>query len=55
MPRGRGATIMSFNPFRERALERFQSPQSPIEMATLSATTISPQPFQVRARLAMSP
>ena len=30
----RGAAIISFNPFRERALERFQAPQSPIEMAT---------------------
>ena len=27
----RGATIMSFNPFRERALERFQAPQDPVE------------------------
>ena len=34
----RGATIISFNPFRERALERFQAPQSPVEMVTLSST-----------------
>lgn len=27
----RGATIMSFNPLRERALERFQAPQDPVE------------------------
>jgi molybdopterin-dependent oxidoreductase alpha subunit len=44
----RGALIMSFNPFRERALERFQAPQSPVEMATLSATKISSKLFQVR-------
>ncbi|KRB34622.1 formate dehydrogenase [Mesorhizobium sp. Root695] len=44
----RGATIMSFNPFRERALERFQSPQSPIEMATLTSTPISAKLYQVR-------
>ncbi|WP_246820721.1 molybdopterin-dependent oxidoreductase [Bradyrhizobium iriomotense] len=37
----RGASIISFNPFRERALERFQAPQSPVEMITLSSTTIS--------------
>ena len=34
----RGASIISFNPLRERALERFQAPQSPIEMVTLSST-----------------
>ena len=44
----RGASIISFNPFRERALERFQAPQSPIEMVTLSSTTISSKLFQVR-------
>ncbi|MFK8252818.1 FdhF/YdeP family oxidoreductase [Ancylobacter terrae] len=44
----RGATIMSFNPFRERALERFQAPQNPVEMATLTSTPISSQLFQVR-------
>jgi molybdopterin-dependent oxidoreductase alpha subunit len=44
----RGATIMSFNPFRERALERFQAPQDPVEMATLSSTTISSRLYQVR-------
>jgi molybdopterin-dependent oxidoreductase alpha subunit len=27
----RGAAIISFNPFRERSLERFQAPQNPIE------------------------
>src|SRR5882724_8975912 len=44
----RGATIVSFNPFRERALERFQSPQNPIEMATLTSTPISWRLYQVR-------
>lgn len=44
----RGAAIISFNPFRERALERFQHPQSPVEMATLSSTQISSRLYQVR-------
>ncbi len=44
----RGATIMSFNPFRERALQRFQAPQSPVEMLTLSSTPISSRLYQVR-------
>ncbi|ADH90808.1 oxidoreductase alpha (molybdopterin) subunit [Ancylobacter novellus DSM 506] len=44
----RGCTIMSFNPFRERALERFQAPQNPVEMATLTSTPISGRLFQVR-------
>src|SRR5215813_584912 len=44
----RGASIISFNPFRERALERFQYPQNPIEMATFSATKISWRLHQVR-------
>ncbi|MFM0323296.1 FdhF/YdeP family oxidoreductase [Caballeronia glebae] len=44
----RGAKIVSFNPFRERALERFASPQDPIEMATLGSTNISSFLYQVR-------
>lgn len=44
----RGATIMSFNPFRERALERFQAPQNPVEMASMTSTPISQRIFQVR-------
>ena len=44
----RGATIISFNPFRERALERFQAPQSPIEMATLASTHDQLELYQVR-------
>ncbi len=44
----RGARIMSFNPLRERGLERFADPQSPLEMATLGATSISTDYFQVQ-------
>lgn len=44
----RGASIISFNPFRERALERFQAPQNPIEMVTLTSTPISFRLHQLR-------
>jgi formate dehydrogenase major subunit len=44
----RGAAILSFNPFRERALERFQSPQNPVEMLSLTSTPITSRFFQVR-------
>ncbi|MGT2475516.1 FdhF/YdeP family oxidoreductase [Paraburkholderia terrae] len=44
----RGAKIVSFNPFRERALERFASPQNPVEMATLGYTPISTFLYQVK-------
>ena len=44
----RGATIIVFNPLRERALERFESPQAPVEMATLSATKIATTYLQIR-------
>jgi molybdopterin-dependent oxidoreductase alpha subunit len=44
----RGARIISFNPLRERALERFQAPQSPVEMITLTSTPISTNIYQVR-------
>jgi molybdopterin-dependent oxidoreductase alpha subunit len=37
----RGATIVSINPLRERGLERFTSPQHPVEMLTMSSTPIS--------------
>jgi molybdopterin-dependent oxidoreductase alpha subunit len=37
----RGATIVSINPLKERGLERFASPQHPIEMLTLGSTQIS--------------
>ncbi len=44
----RGARIVSFNPLRERGLQRFQDPQSKLEMATLGATPISTHYFQLR-------
>jgi molybdopterin-dependent oxidoreductase alpha subunit len=44
----RGASIVVFNPLRERALERFEAPQSPIEMATSTSTPIATHYFQVR-------
>jgi molybdopterin-dependent oxidoreductase alpha subunit len=37
----RGTSIVSINPLKERGLERFQDPQSPVEMATNSSTRIS--------------
>lgn len=42
----RGARIVSFNPLKERGLERFADPQSPVEMATLGSTPISSHYFQ---------
>ncbi|EFP68069.1 MAG: FdhF/YdeP family oxidoreductase [Ralstonia sp.] len=44
----RGASIVSFNPLRERGLERFADPQSKIEMLTLGSTRISTEYHQVR-------
>ena len=44
----RGVPIIVFNPLKERALERFASPQSPVEMATLSSTGIASAYHQVR-------
>ncbi|WP_323121121.1 FdhF/YdeP family oxidoreductase [Burkholderia alba] len=37
----RGATIVSINPLKERGLERFASPQHPVEMLTMSSTPIA--------------
>jgi molybdopterin-dependent oxidoreductase alpha subunit len=45
--RKRGVPIISFNPLRERGLERFVNPQSPVEMITPKATAISTQYHQV--------
>jgi molybdopterin-dependent oxidoreductase alpha subunit len=45
--RKRGAPIITFNPLRERGLERFTNPQSPTEMLTGESTTISTQYHQV--------
>ena len=44
----RGAPIIVFNPLRERALERFADPQSPVEMATNSSTDIASSYYQVK-------
>ena len=44
----RGVPIVVFNPLRERALERFAAPQSPVEMATFSSTPIASEYCQVR-------
>ncbi|ALM54647.1 CbbBc protein [Halomonas huangheensis] len=44
----RGARIVSFNPLRERGLERFADPQVPLEMATLSSQPISSRYYQPR-------
>jgi molybdopterin-dependent oxidoreductase alpha subunit len=45
----RGVPIISFNPLRERGLERFANPQSPRQMLTGESTRISSQYHQVRA------
>jgi molybdopterin-dependent oxidoreductase alpha subunit len=37
----RGKPIIVCNPLRERGLERFQNPQSPVEMTTLGSTPIA--------------
>lgn len=44
----RGARILSFNPLRERGLERFADPQSPLEMLSGGATAISSDYFQLQ-------
>ena len=44
----RGAPIVVLNPLKERALERFASPQSPVEMATLGSTPIASDYLQVK-------
>ena len=47
--RKRGVEIITFNPLRERGLERFTDPQNPLEMATRAETQISTQYHQVKA------
>lgn len=47
--RKRRVPIITFNPLRERGLERFTNPQSVVEMATGHATEISTQYHQVKA------
>jgi molybdopterin-dependent oxidoreductase alpha subunit len=44
----RGAPIIVFNPLRERGLERFMSPQSPVEMLTLGSTPIASTYYLVK-------
>ncbi|MBO1078562.1 FdhF/YdeP family oxidoreductase [Roseomonas haemaphysalidis] len=45
----RGVPIVTFNPLRERGLERFTNPQSPVEMLTGKETRISSEYHQLRA------
>jgi len=45
----RGVPIVTFNPLKERGLERFTNPQSPFQMATSTSTKISTQYHQVKA------
>jgi molybdopterin-dependent oxidoreductase alpha subunit len=44
----RGAKIVSFNPLRERGLERFSDPQDKLEMATWGSSPISTHYFQLK-------
>ena len=44
----RGAAIVSFNPLRERGLEKFQNPQSATEMLGGGSTEISSDYFQLK-------
>ncbi len=44
----RGAAIVSFNPLKERGLEKFQNPQSPLEMLADQATALSSDYFQLK-------
>ena len=44
----RGVPIIVFNPLRERALERFADPQSPLEMSTFGYENIASSYYQVK-------
>src|SRR5207245_3059450 len=44
----RGVPIIVFNPLHERGLERFTSPQHPVEMVTLSSTPIASTYYLVK-------
>jgi molybdopterin-dependent oxidoreductase alpha subunit len=46
--RKRGVEIITFNPLKERGLERFTSPQDPVEMLKGKETIISTQYHQVK-------
>src|SRR6195952_589399 len=45
----RGVKIVTFNPVREKGLESFKNPQSPVEMLTPKSTKISHLYLQVKA------
>lgn len=45
--RRRGVPVITFNPLRERGLERFVNPQSPMEMVGPQSTVVSTQYHQV--------
>lgn len=45
----RGVKIVTFNPVREKGLETFKNPQSPVEMLTPKSTQISHLYLQVKA------
>ncbi len=45
----RGVPIVTFNPLKERGLERFTNPQSPFQMVSNTSTRISSQYHQVKA------
>ena len=45
----RGVPIITYNPLRERGLESFINPQSPVQMLSGRATRISSQYHQVKA------
>ncbi|MGK6316358.1 FdhF/YdeP family oxidoreductase [Neorhizobium sp. DT-125] len=45
----RGCVIVTFNPLKERGLERFTNPQNPVEMLTGGETKISHRYYQVKA------
>ncbi|MBS0432967.1 MAG: FdhF/YdeP family oxidoreductase [Proteobacteria bacterium] len=45
----RGVPILVFNPLRERGLERFTNPQSPVEMLSGQETPLATQYHQVKA------
>ena len=45
----RGVPIITFNPLKERGLERFRNPQSPLQMLGAPATRISSQYHAVKA------
>ncbi|MET0137160.1 MAG: FdhF/YdeP family oxidoreductase [Sphingobium sp.] len=47
--RKRGVEIVTFNPLKERGLERFTNPQGPIDMVAGKETIISTQYHQLRA------